>query len=151
MVENAKFILHHDEDDNADDALFEPKVSTYDAIEFFNEYKRIYDFDFGIKTSSAMIAAAMVSNKDRMLILKKNNLYSQHQLNVLEHHEIDVHLVTTFNATVQPLHIFSNVFPNNLETQEDLAVFAEYRSGNLTVARLRELTYRVIATDSLIK
>lgn len=122
MVENAKFILHHDEDDNADDALFEPKVSTYDAIEFFNEYKRIYDFDFGIKTSSAMIAAAMVSNKDRMLILKKNNLYSQHQLNVLEHHEIDVHLVTTFNVTVQHLHIFSNVFPNNVETQEGLAV-----------------------------
>jgi hypothetical protein len=122
MVENAKFILHHDEDDNADDALFEPKVSTYDAIEFFNEYKRIYDFDFCIKTSSAMSAAAMVSNKDRMLILKKNNLYSQHQLNVLEHHEIDVHLVTTFNVTVQHLHIFSNVFPNNVETQEGLAV-----------------------------
>jgi uncharacterized protein (TIGR02421 family) len=151
MVENAKFILHHEEDNNTDDALFVPQVSTYDAIEFFNEYKRIYDFDFGIKTSNAMSAAAMVSNKDRMLILKKNYLYSQHQLNVLAHHEIGVHLVTTFNAAAQPLNIFSNGFPNNVETQEGLAVFAEYMSGNLTVTRLRELAYRVIATDSLIK
>ncbi|BAO56293.1 flavohemoglobin expression-modulating QEGLA motif protein [Nonlabens marinus] len=151
MVENAKFILHHDEGAVEQTALSIPTISTYDAIEFFNEYKRIYDFDFGIKTSSAMSAAAMVSNKDQMLILKKNHLFSQHQLNVLAHHEIGVHLVTTFNAAEQPLHIFSNGFPNNVETQEGLAVFAEYMSGNLTVSRLRELAYRVIATDSLIK
>jgi uncharacterized protein (TIGR02421 family) len=98
-----------------------------------------------------MSAAAMVSNKDQMLILKKNTLFSQHQLNVLAHHEIGVHLVTTFNASEQPLNIFSNGFPNNVETQEGLAVFAEYMSGNLTVSRLRELAYRVIAADSLIK
>lgn len=152
MVDNAKFILHHEED--SEDSLAasqEPTISTFEALGFFNEYKRIYDFDFGIKTSSAMSAAAMVSNKDRMLILKKNHMFSQHQLNVLAHHEIGVHLVTTFNAADQILHIFSNGFPNNVETQEGLAVFAEYMSGNLTVSRLKELAYRVIATDSLIK
>ncbi len=151
MVENAKFILHHEATPTIQSALLESNISTYDAIEFFNEYKRLYGFDFGIKTSSAMSADAMVSNKDRMLILKKNNQFSQHQLNVLAHHEIGVHLVTTFNAADQPLKIFSNGFPNNVETQEGLAVFAEYMSGNLTVDRLRELAYRVIAADSLIK
>ena len=35
--------------------------------------------------------------------------------------------------------------------KEGLAVFAEYMSNNLTVRRLKELAYRVIAVDSLAK
>ncbi|MGI9552600.1 MAG: tyrosine/phenylalanine carboxypeptidase domain-containing protein, partial [Aurantibacter sp.] len=62
-----------------------------------------------------------------------------------------VHLVTTFNGLLQPLKIFSNGLPNNVETQEGLAVFSEYMSGALTLKRLKELAYRVLATDSLIK
>ena len=42
-------------------------------------------------------------------------------------------------------------FPNNVETQEGLAVYAEYKSGCLTITRLKELSYRVIAADSLAK
>jgi uncharacterized protein (TIGR02421 family) len=150
MVENAKFILHFEDED-----LVEEKhkaiLSTEEAEAYFIKYRELYGFDFSIKTSSAMSAAAMVSNKDRSLILKKGHLYSQHELNVLAHHEIGVHLVTTFNAIEQPLKIFSNGFPNNVETQEGLAVMSEYMSGNLTLSRLKELAYRVIATDSLIK
>ncbi|PZX37911.1 uncharacterized protein (TIGR02421 family) [Nonlabens dokdonensis] len=150
MVENAKFILHFQNEELVEkkhDAI----LSTEEAEAFFINYRELYDFDFTIKTSSAMSAAAMVSNKDRSLILKKGHLYSQHELNVLAHHEIGVHLVTTFNAIDQPLKIFSNGFPNNVETQEGLAVMSEYMSGNLTLNRLKELAYRVIATDSLIK
>jgi uncharacterized protein (TIGR02421 family) len=51
----------------------------------------------------------------------------------------------------QPLKIFSNGFPKNVETQEGLAVFSEYMSGALTLKRLKELAYRVLASDSLIK
>ncbi|GAK89136.1 hypothetical protein JCM19297_3660 [Nonlabens ulvanivorans] len=47
--------------------------------------------------------------------------------------------------------MFSNGFPNNVETQEGLAVMSEYLSGNLTMTRLHELAYRVIAVDSLTK
>ncbi len=150
MVENAKFILHFQEEQLAA-PKYDAVLSTDQAEAFFINYREMYDFDFNIKTSSAMSAAAMVSNKDKMLILKKGHRYSQHELNVLAHHEIGVHLVTTFNAIKQPLYIFSNGFPNNVETQEGLAVMSEYRSGNLTLTRLKELAYRVIATDSLIK
>ncbi len=38
-----------------------------------------------------------------------------------------------------------------METQEGLAVYSEYMSGCLTLNRLKELSYRVIAVDSLIK
>lgn len=150
MVENAKFILHF-QDDQLDDSKYNTTISTREAEVFFKKYRELYDFDFNIKTSSAMSAAAMVSNKDKTLILKKGHAYSQHELNVLAHHEIGVHLLTTFNAIEQPLYIFSNGFPNNVETQEGLAVMAEYMSGNLTLTRLKELAYRVIATDSLNK
>lgn len=150
MVENARFILHF-EDEPLEEQKHKASISTEEAQTFFTRYRELYDFDFSIKTSSAMSAAAMVSNKDRSLILKKGHLYSQHELNVLAHHEIGVHLVTTFNAIEQPLKIFSNGFPNNVETQEGLAVMSEYMSGNLTLSRMKELAYRVIATDSLIK
>jgi uncharacterized protein (TIGR02421 family) len=150
MVENARFILHMPDEDYSS-TKYESSYTTEDAVEFFEDYKKHYSFDFKIVKSTAMAASAMVSNKDRSLILKKNHTYSEHQLNVLAHHEIGVHLVTTFNAQEQPLNIFSNGFPNNVETQEGLAVMAEYLSGNLTLERLKELAYRVLAVDSLAK
>jgi uncharacterized protein (TIGR02421 family) len=150
MVDNAKYILHFDETAKFD-KRYTPTIETSEAVNFFKNYGKEYEFDFQIRTSSAMSAAAMVSNTDRALILKKNHLFSEHQLQVLAHHEIGVHLVTTFNAAEQPLQIFSNGFPNNVETQEGLAVMSEYLSGNLTLSRLKELAYRVIAVDSLNK
>ncbi|PQJ33211.1 hypothetical protein BST92_11430 [Nonlabens arenilitoris] len=150
MVDNAKFILHH-QVPVSEKALFEKTLSTEDAIEYFKNFRNQYGFDFSIKTSSAMSAAAMVSNNEQCLYLKKNQKFSRHELELLGHHEIGVHLVTTFNALEQPLKVFSNGFPNNVETQEGLAVMSEYLSGNLTMTRLHELAYRVIAVDSLTK
>jgi len=150
MVENARFILRYAIPEN-ENHLSSKDLSTDDAIDFFQDYRKQYDFDFSIRTSNAMSAAAMVSNNEQALILKRNHKFSLHELNLLAHHEIGVHLVTTFNALAQPLKVFSNGFPNNVETQEGLAVMAEYLSGNLTITRLRELAYRVIAVDSLIK
>ena len=78
-------------------------------------------------------------------------MFSKNQLLTLANHEIGVHLVTTFNGKSQPLKIFSNGFPRNVETQEGLAVFSEYMSGSLTLERLKVIAYRVLASDSLIK
>ena len=53
---------------------------------------------------------------------------------------------------MQPLKIFSHGLPKNVERpQEGLSVFSEYMSGALTLKRLKELAYRVLASDSLIK
>jgi uncharacterized protein (TIGR02421 family) len=84
-------------------------------------------------------------------LIKKNVNFSKNQLLTLANHEIGVHLVTTYNGLLQPLQIFSNGFPKNVETQEGLSVFSEYMSGALTLKRLKELAYRVLASDSLIK
>lgn len=147
-VENAKFILHFS-DEHFDENKMIPMYSVNEAAAYFEDFVKRYNFNLNIKLSTKIAAAAMVQNNTQTLILKKNHKFSANQLKVLAHHEIGVHLVTTFNGLEQPLKIFHNGFPKNVETQEGLAVFSEYMSGCLTMHRLRELSYRVIAADSL--
>lgn len=148
-VENARFILHFGDDDS--DADFENKYNADDAEAYFRDFGKRYEFDFNIKQSTSIAAAAMVLNVSDTLVLKRNHKFSDNQVKVLANHEIGVHLVTTHNGKSQPLKIFSNGFVNNTETQEGLAVLSEYMSGNLTMRRMKELAHRVIAADSLIK
>ncbi|GAK89135.1 hypothetical protein JCM19297_3659 [Nonlabens ulvanivorans] len=70
MVDNAKFILHH-QVPVSEKALFEKTLSTEDAIEYYKNFRDQYGFDFSIKTSTAMSAAAMVSNNEQSYISRK--------------------------------------------------------------------------------
>jgi len=149
-VENAKFILHFEEESDTE-AQFQPKYSPKETEALFREYSKQYDFSYHIKFSSDMSAIAMVLNNIKTLVINKNHTFSDNEIAVLTNHEIGVHMVTTMNGLLHPLKIFSNGFPNYEETQEGLAVFSEYMSNNLTVKRLKELAYRVIAVDSLSK
>ena len=148
-VQNAQFILHMEDEPLGEDMM---KTRTAeDARDYFVDFVDRYGFPLNIKFSNNIAAEAMVSNSTQSLLIKKNCMFSQNQLKTLANHEIGVHLVTTYNGLSQPLKIFSNGFPKNVETQEGLAVFSEYMSGALTLKRLKELAYRVIAVDSLIK
>lgn len=149
-VENAKFILHFEED-NSTASIYEPKYTSEEAITIFKEYGNNYDFDFHIKQSDKMSAIAMVLNSSKTLVISSNHKFSENEMAILTNHEIGVHMVTTMNGLEHPLKIFSHGLPNNVETQEGLAVFSEYMSGNLTLKRLKELAYRVIAVDALAK
>ncbi|GAL67385.1 flavohemoglobin expression-modulating QEGLA motif protein [Jejuia pallidilutea] len=149
-VENAKFILHF-EDENRELEQFQPKYSAKDSEIFFKEFSKKYNFNYHIEYSDKISAIAMVLNNVKTLVLNTNHTYSENEIAVLTNHEIGVHMVTTMNGLLHPLKIFSHGLPNNEETQEGLAVFSEYMSNNLTVTRLKELAYRVIAVDSLAK
>ncbi len=148
-VENAKFILHYEDEPPSPD--MEKVFTTEEAKDYFEDFARGYDFPLNIHFTTHISAEAMVSNTRQALLLKKNTTFSKNQLLTLANHEIGVHLVTTFNGLLQPLKIFSHGFPQNVETQEGLSVFSEYMSGALTLRRLKELAYRVLASDSLIK
>ncbi len=148
-VENAKFILHFKEDFKADH--FKPKYSAKETEQFFRDFSKRYDFTYKISYSETMGAIAMVLNNKQTLVLNTNHLFSENEIGILTNHEIGVHMVTTMNGLLHPLKIFSHGLPNNVETQEGLSVFSEYMSNNLTVKRLKELSYRVIAVDSLAK
>lgn len=149
-VENAKFILHF-EDENKNVAMFQPKYSAKESEVFFKTFSEAYDFSYNIGFSDKISAIAMVLNNTKTLVLNTNHTYSDNEIAVLTNHEIGVHMVTTMNGLLHPLKIFSHGFPNNEETQEGLAVFSEYMSNNLTITRLKELAYRVMAIDSLAK
>jgi len=149
-VENAKFILHFNEEDTKS-VIFQPKYPAKEAEQLFRAYSKQYEFTYTIKTSDTMGAIAMVLNNDQALVINSNHTFSENEMAILTNHEIGVHMVTTMNGLLHPLKIFSHGFPNNVETQEGLAVFSEYMSGNLTIKRLKELAYRVLAVDSLAK
>lgn len=149
-VKNAKFILHFEEEDPSE-AQFQPKYSPEETEALFRKYSEQYDFSYHIKFSKDMSAIAMVLNNIKTLVISQKHTFSDNEVAVLTNHEIGVHMVTTMNGLLHPLKIFSNGFPNYEETQEGLAVFSEYMSNNLTVKRLKELAYRVIAVDSLAK
>lgn len=148
-VENARFILHYGDEPVTGD--MEKIFTAEEAKAYFEDFATQYDFPLNIKFSTHIAAEAMVSNASQSLLIKRNVKFSKNQLLTLANHEIGVHLVTTYNGQQQPLKIFSNGFPKNVETQEGLAVFSEYMSGALTLKRLKELAYRVLASDSLIK
>ena len=148
-VQNAHFILHYADEPSRGD--MEKVFSAEEAKAYFEDFASCYDFPLNIRFSTHIAADAMVSNATQALLIKRNALFSKNELQTLANHEIAVHLVTTFNGLLQPLKIFSHGFPKNVETQEGLAVFSEYMSGALTLKRLKELAYRVIASDSLIK
>lgn len=148
-VQNAKFILHYE--DEAPSSDMEKIFSPEEARDYFEDFAQQYDFPLNIRFSTNIAADAMVSNISQTMLIKKNTTFSKNQLLTLANHEIGVHLVTTFNGMHQPLKIFANGFPKNVETQEGLAVFSEYMSDALTLKRLKELAYRVLASDSLIK
>ena len=146
-VNNAKFILHFEDEPAGAD--MEKIFTAEEAQAYFEEFAKAYEFPLQIKMATHIAADAMVSNIKQTLMLKRNALYSKNQLLTLAHHEIGVHLVTTFNGLEQPLKIFANGFPKNVETQEGLSVLSEYKGGALTLKRLKELSYRVLAADCL--
>ena len=148
-VQNAKFILHFENESLRKD---QEKIHTAEAAKtYFEEFVKQYNFPLQVRYSTNIAADAMVSNATQSLLLKRNIKFSENQLLTLANHEIGVHMVTTYNGLAQPLKVFSNGMPKNVETQEGLAVFSEYMCGALTLKRLKELAYRVMASDSLIK
>lgn len=147
-VENAKFILHFTDEyqKNADDI---PKYDVHETEQHFRAYSKRYNFSYQIKHSDKLAAIAMVLSNDKTLVLNSNHTFTENEIKILTNHEIGVHMVTTMNAAIHKLKIFNHGFPMNVETQEGLAVFSEFMSNSLTLQRLRELAYRVIAVNSL--
>jgi len=65
-------------------------------------------------------------------------------------HEVGTHILTNVNGGAQPLRLLRVGLPGYEETQEGLAVLAEFVVGGLTSARLATLAARVIAVHRLV-
>lgn len=72
------------------------------------------------------------------------------RVDALVQHEVGTHIVTAVNGQAQPLRLLSTGLAGYEETQEGLAVLAEYVVGGLTVERLVTLAARVVAVGRLL-
>ncbi len=125
--------------------------STEEALHYMKAFVNKYGFEVSVKSAMHISSKAMVSNSKKSVILKRGERFSALELEALANHEIGVHLVTTFNADNQKLKLFSLGFPFNVQTQEGLAVLAEYNAGTLDFNRIFELAVRVVLADNVIK
>lgn len=148
-IQNANFLLHA-----FDDCEKNSKGKRYnakDATLIFEKAANKYKLDCKIKESSKIVAKAMVDNSKKTLFINSSALLSEYEINSLIHHELGVHMVTTLNACQQPMKIFQLGLPGNTYTQEGLAIFSEYLSGNLNISRLKQLALRVIVVRMMIE
>ena len=72
-------------------------------------------------------------------------------MEALIQHEVGTHLLTYCNGQAQPLELMYAGFAGYEQTQEGIAVLAEYLVGGLDINRLKLLAARVVAVESLIK
>ncbi len=77
-------------------------------------------------------------------------VFRSKRVDALIQHEVGTHVVTFENGRAQPLKLLTVGLPGYDETQEGLALLAEFVSGGLDPLRLRLLAARVVAVDRLI-
>lgn len=150
-INNAYFLMYCQEDERMkkDDV---PHITSEETAEFIrNHVKENYNFDCKIELMSKITSKALVLNSKQMVVIKKNEMFTETEVNALAHHEVGVHMVTTMNSINSQLKIFNMGLPKNTLTQEGLAVLSEYLSGNLNIDRLKELALRVLCIKYLIK
>ncbi len=94
------------------------------------------------------LPGVMVS--DGQLLVGRRLALEPARVEALIHHEVGTHVVTHENGRVQPLGLFQVGLPGADETQEGLAVLAEFLVGGLTASRLALLAARVVAVDRLL-
>lgn len=84
------------------------------------------------------------------LLIPEAATFRADRVEPLLHHEVGTHVVTYHNGARQPLKLLTIGLPGYDETQEGLAVLAEYLTGGLDPGRLRVLAARVVAVDKML-
>jgi len=94
-----------------------------------------------------MPAIAAVKPLKRVLMIRKEEEFSQDIIDRLITHEIGTHILRVENGARQPFRIFERGLPGYLRTEEGLAVINEERNGYLNRNILANYAGRVLAVD----
>jgi uncharacterized protein (TIGR02421 family) len=82
-------------------------------------------------------------------LVPESGVFRSKRVNALIQHEVGTHVVTYENGRAQPFKLFTVGLPGYDETQEGLALLAEFACGGMDPLRLRLLAARVVAVDRL--
>jgi len=118
------------------------------AREEFDRYRAVYP-DFPARVEVRDDVSELMVSFGRLLIPEAAALRAD-RVEPLLHHEIGTHVVTYQNGARQPLTLLTVGLPGYDETQEGLAVLAEYLTGGLDPRRLRVLAARVVAIGKML-
>ena len=116
--------------------------------EEFDRYRAVYpnfpaDFEVRDDVSELMVSFGR-------LLIPEAASFRADRIEPLMHHEVGTHVVTYQNGARQPLKMLTTGLPGYDETQEGLAVLAEYLTGGLDPRRLRVLGARVVAVAEML-
>jgi uncharacterized protein (TIGR02421 family) len=112
-------------------------------------YRSTYEgFDLTLEIR-ADVSDLMVSHG--RLLIPSQAAFRSGRVEALVQHEVGTHMLTYANGSVQPLRMLAVGLPHYEETQEGLAVLAEYLVGGLDPQRLRLLAGRVVAVARVIE
>jgi len=88
--------------------------------------------DFGLKGWSVKIKKEMVSDaiagKENSIMLREDAMFSEERLQGTIAHEIQTHVFTAMNGSLQPYKIFQRGLSDYLVTEEGLAVYNQERT-----------------------
>lgn len=83
--------------------------------------------------------------------IRRTACFTDKDINQLINHEAYIHVATSLNGLAQPdLKILAAGHPGTTNTQEGLAVFAEFITGSIDFDRMRRLADRVLAIQMAI-
>jgi uncharacterized protein (TIGR02421 family) len=114
----------------------------------FDRYRTVYP-DFLPRVEVRDDISDLMVSFGRLLI-PETAVISADRVEALLHHEVGTHVVTFQNGARQPLTLLTIGLPGYDETQEGLAVLAEYLTGGLDPRRLRVLAARVLAIGKML-
>jgi len=114
----------------------------------FEAYRAEYP-DFPVRLEVRHDVSELMVSFGQLLIPEAASIRAE-RVEALLHHEVGTHVVTYQNGARQPLKLLTIGLPGYDETQEGLAVLAEYLAGGLDPRRLRVLAARVVAIDRML-
>src|SRR4029079_8642009 len=114
----------------------------------FDRYRAVYP-DFALHLEVRDDVSELMVSLGRLLIPEPATIRAD-RVQPLLHHEVGTHVVTFQNGARQPLRLLTIGLPGYDQTQEGLAVLAEYLTGGLDPRRLRVLAARVVAIAEML-
>lgn len=106
--------------------------------------------DIGVRVAVSDDGTGVMFANGELMIASTARV-SASRVDALLQHEIGTHVVTYVNGSRQPVRLLAAGLAGHDETQEGLAVLAEYLVGGLTPGRLRQLAARVVAVHQMVE
>lgn len=129
-------------------------LKKYTSLELKYIFEEVLE-QYGIHNWRVILRENMISkcmvNQNKKVLIKKNSFFNEQRVKDLVIHEIETHLLTSRNGSLQKYKLFNYGFANYLETQEGLAINNVLsQSPHHTEARHKEiLTEAIYLADKL--